>query len=571
MALNNQFKVKNDINVLGKILSGGKDLVDIFSDFTAQFTVSSVNDTTSFLVSADDAFALKGVEGITVTANASTETLIISGVNASTASKGVAKFDSNNFSVTNGNVSVASMGIENVNLDSVAVQKNVIDPANIVYSSGAINFTTSNGFSANVDNSTLEISNNKLQVKDDGITNSKLFYDYITFSDGTGNGNTALGDTFQIKGTANQITATFNDATTDNITFSLPNSIQVPGNLYVDSGDTRVRDLSVTHNLYVAGSATFANTIVTTTSSLSIINTGPTPALYVRNSNADYDIASFYDGDFHEVLHIGGGGVGGGAVGINVGNVDNGGYQPTLVGLTVNGSISASEIIYTTLYYTSVEWASVYTSVKTVSANWDTAYNRSTNLANTSAEYDSVYTSVSETSGSWDSVYTSVSETSANWDSNYTSTSTNSANWDSVYTSYNNASAKFISINTDSSLTSLAITNFSHAAVRGVYSASTVGNNNILNLTTLPAISAKAVKYVALIRNNTFNYRATTEIMAVSSNNAWLGTVYGLVDENNILSDVDISQVANDVRLTFYFNSNDNYTVSVVADSITGP
>ena len=107
--------------------------------------------------------------------------------------------------------------------------------------------------------------------------------------------------------------------------------------------------------------------------------------------------------------------------------------------------------------------------------------------------------------------------------------------------------------------------------MRGVYSASTVGNNNILNLTTLPAISAKAVKYVALIRNNTFNYRATTEIMAVSSNNAWLGTVYGLVDENNILSDVDISQVANDVRLTFYFNSNDNYTVSVVADSITGP
>jgi hypothetical protein len=81
---------------------------------------------------------------------------------------------------------------------------------------------------------------------------------------------------------------------------------------------------------------TFTNTIFTTTSALSVINTGIGPALYVAQAPGDYDIASFYDKDGIEVLHIGNAPVAGttGKVGINESNPG--------AELTVKGAISAS-------------------------------------------------------------------------------------------------------------------------------------------------------------------------------------------------------------------------------------
>jgi hypothetical protein len=64
-------------------------------------------------------------------------------------------------------------------------------------------------------------------------------------------------------------------------------------------------DLVVRGSFFAQGSAYFANTIITTTSALSVINTGPGPALYVYQGAGGGDIASFYDGDGLEVLHVG--------------------------------------------------------------------------------------------------------------------------------------------------------------------------------------------------------------------------------------------------------------------------
>jgi hypothetical protein len=82
--------------------------------------------------------------------------------------------------------------------------------------------------------------------------------------------------------------------------------------------------------------ASFTNTVFTTTSALSVINTGIGPALYVAQAPGNYDIASFYDKDGIEVLHVGNAPTPGstGKIGINESNPG--------AELTVNGAISSN-------------------------------------------------------------------------------------------------------------------------------------------------------------------------------------------------------------------------------------
>lgn len=795
MALNREFKIKNDLNVLGKILSGGIDLIDIFSQATASFKVSAANTNTSFFVSGGDAFTLEGREGITLFADNNTESLIISGVNASTTAKGVASFDDNNFFVQDGKVSISPNGVSKTNIANDSVGKHELDEndilaslggiyftnangfsanvdslgtiginnngqiyiptggvgnnelddnsvtqskiavnavgkaeldSNIVYSAGAINFTNANGLSArvdnttiavdpglnhlylksvpadvpitifsngglfqnpvqglsarvdnssieingsndiaiknggvtgvklntnvvddstlqyngtsnylqvkdsgitnskiansavdkvkidaaqflannsgltfnnlnglsanvdkttihinsdnnlevislplsavtgakvytdgaisytpvnglsaNVDNSTIEISSNKLQVKDGGITNTKLQNSTISFSDATAtNFPISLGSEVNFDGTANQITTDASTAGT--IKFSLPSLVSLPGDLFVHSGQTSVRDLSVGGNLFVAGSATFQNTLVTTSSALSVINSGPTPALFVKNTNIDYDIASFYDGDNIEVLHIGGGGVGGGAVGINVGTPGNDGYQPSLVGLTVAGNISASEVIYTLNYGTSIDWYSTYTSVYTTSGEWDSVY--------------SVVQSLSDTWGFGGGSGTIVQTYSADWNSVYTTVNTNSATW--------------LVEDTDVQVTGVEVNNGTQGVQRKVFTTTIMHNAG--SVVTFADSSATTIKFLVNIRKGTGSpaHRCSMEVLAIKNDTTWEGTVYGILDQNDLLDytgdPVNISVDAGNIELEFNFSSSASYYVTVVGDAISG-
>jgi len=135
-------------------------------------------------------------------------------------------------------------------------------------------------------------------------------------------------------------------------------------------------NVTVLGNLTARGTATFANTIFTTTSALSVVNTGPGPALYVFQSDGPSDVASFYDGDGVEVLHVGnaqGGGNPLGQIGINT-------SFPSAE-LTVNGAISSNGII-TVLGGNSNQWNSNYTTTNSNSSSWSSAY---TTLCSTSA------------------------------------------------------------------------------------------------------------------------------------------------------------------------------------------
>ena len=94
-------------------------------------------------------------------------------------------------------------------------------------------------------------------------------------------------------------------------------------------------DVFIQGTITALGSASFVNTVFTTTSSISVVNLGEGPALYVFQSAGPHDVASFYDGDGIEVLHVGNANLGGlGRIGINESNPNK--------ELTVRGSISAS-------------------------------------------------------------------------------------------------------------------------------------------------------------------------------------------------------------------------------------
>ena len=111
MALNNEFKVKNDLNTLGRILSGGTDITTIFSPSNTSWTLSANNGT--FGVAGGDTLQVQGGNGVDVRVATGTDTVRISGIDATASVKGVASFHADNFLVTNGVVTVKDGGIVN--------------------------------------------------------------------------------------------------------------------------------------------------------------------------------------------------------------------------------------------------------------------------------------------------------------------------------------------------------------------------------------------------------------------------------------------------------------------------
>jgi hypothetical protein len=108
------------------------------------------------------------------------------------------------------------------------------------------------------------------------------------------------------------------------------------------TGEVYIHDnLTVYGNVSATGNSYFSNTIYSTTSALSVVNTGNNgPALYVAN-NGTGDLASFYDLDTNkEVFHIGG----------HNGDFPNIGVKTSTPNkdLTVFGDISASGTIFST-------------------------------------------------------------------------------------------------------------------------------------------------------------------------------------------------------------------------------
>jgi hypothetical protein len=120
-------------------------------------------------------------------------------------------------------------------------------------------------------------------------------------------------------------------------------------------------DVTIYGNLSSTGLQSFANTIFTTTSSISVVNDSSATALTIRSKGTG-DIASFYDADTGtEVLHIGGTDSTYPYVGINTSTPN--------VEFTVVGRISSTDVIYA-LSGSSTNWNSVYQTVRQLSGVW---------------------------------------------------------------------------------------------------------------------------------------------------------------------------------------------------------
>jgi len=252
----------------------------------------------------------------------------------------------------------------------------------------------------------------------------------------------------------------------------------IPANIAYTNQDTVFeKNVTIQGNLTALGTSTFANTIFTTTSALSVYNTGLGPALYVYQGAGPYDVASFYDGDGIEVLHVGNANSGGrGFVGIN----------ESFPGaeLTVNGTISGNRTI-TVVGGNSNQWNSVYTTVNTVSAVTivDGGNTRGANIAIGARDAYNVALRTNNANRVWilssgevgigpslASLVNLVNSSSPNsprltvsglissnnaitvadgnsnqWNSNFTTTQNNSASWSQAYTNLTTNSGAYLS------------------------------------------------------------------------------------------------------------------------------
>jgi hypothetical protein len=176
-------------------------------------------------------------------------------------------------------------------------------------------------------------------------------------------------------------------------------------------------------NLSALGDLTEIETILHTSSSFSISNSNlSTPALTIHQEGTGSIVTMEY-GTVPNFLTI------------------------DIEGLTINGKISALSGIYSDVSVNSPNITtitntanSVYSTVSSNSANWQSTYNT---VSSNSANWSSVYSTVSSNSANWNSTYSSVTANSANWQSTYSIVSSNSADWNITYTTVSTNSASW--------------------------------------------------------------------------------------------------------------------------------
>ena len=210
---------------------------------------------TSNPIALGETLLIQGVSVQGISTSISDNTFTVTAADASSSQKGVASFNATNFTVTSGNVIIAAGGVSGTELNTSV--------AGTGLSGGG-----GSALSVNVDNSTLEIPDDTLQVKDGGITNIKLANSSVTFAGNSGTPDpVALGETVTISGSGGVSTA----ITANTVSISLASNLSIlasetatSGNVLVGNGtnfvSTKVRheqsfsavtSVSVNHNLGV--------------------------------------------------------------------------------------------------------------------------------------------------------------------------------------------------------------------------------------------------------------------------------------------------------------------------------
>ena len=163
---------------------------------------------------------------------------------ATTSVKGVASFNSSDFSTSSGAVSIKAGGVSNTQLANSSV---TVSAGDGLSGGGAVSLGSSVSLAVGVDDATIETNNDKLRVKDGGVTNAKLAFDSVTI----GSTSIALGATqTEIAGltklTVEQLVLDSNTiSSTAGKIFLDPNPVGDAGEVVVQ-GDLTVRGTTTT-------------------------------------------------------------------------------------------------------------------------------------------------------------------------------------------------------------------------------------------------------------------------------------------------------------------------------------
>jgi len=297
------------------------------------------------------------------------------------------------------------------------------------------------------------------------------------------------------------------------------------------TGLATFNNVVVLESLSALSAVYLGTTIMTSYSSLSVIDYGPGPALFVQENSSTGTIAQFND-TYGSVLYVGNRGstTYNGLIGVNVTNPG--------AALTVGGTLSTNAVI-NDVTGTSTQWnaaysyantisaleASNFTNIATTSANWNLAYNDvqvitpltgNWNQAYTYASTNSAYvlsniSNVANTSANWNLAWTystsnsaqlaNVEVTSASWNTAYTYTINNSAqlanveatsgNWNQAYTYTNTNSSLFVLSGSDSYLNSLTAVTLSAVNLYAANSYPTILST--VNLSAYSIISSTGI------------------------------------------------------------------------------
>ena len=363
-----------------------------------------------------------------------------------------------------------------------------------------------------------------------------LSFDDLTKDLSISNGNTislsALIDTTSVDTDVRSLTANWQDTYTNYsvnsslyITTPVANANYFPLSGGIITGPTQFNNnVTIFGNLTSTGTQTFANTIFTTTSALSVVHYGEGAALWIGN-NGSGDIASFYDIDQNiEVLHVGGQNSSSPNVGVKISGPNK--------DFTVNGEISSNNVIWDASG-NSLLWNQAY--------NIGTAYSLTSSTFLTS-ETDSQTLSFNESTKDLSisngntvslsaltdlvSVDAGVRSLTANWQDTFTNVQTNSANWQTAYsqgTVYSSNSSSYVTnttLNTVSSqlvLTSdfndyktnvasvtatlLPTTTYQSASGnwQNTYTGYTANSSSFIKTTTTPAPGLSAVTTIVAV------------------------------------------------------------------------